>query len=141
MDRLGAAFGSGFCLRFSSDERDLNAGVGQISGQVVDMALETAMPVQRIHRPRDDGNAQRWTHFARLSTRSQIEPLDALRCRGGVEQFVGPRHRRRAEPASQAFVVSEPADVVREILGACSTGGPSPGRRRYRACRPYSSRR
>ena len=67
---MGGAFGSGFSLRFSSDERDLNAGVGQISGQIVYMALETAMSVQRIHRPRDDGNAERLSHFARLSTRS-----------------------------------------------------------------------
>jgi hypothetical protein len=55
---MGGAFGSGFSLRFSSDERDLNAGVGQISGQIVHMALEAAMSVQRIHRPRDDGNAE-----------------------------------------------------------------------------------
>ncbi len=40
------------------------------------MALETAMSVQRIHRPRDDGNAERLTSLRAPLDEILIEPLD-----------------------------------------------------------------
>ena len=42
---------------------------GKVADEIVDAALEPAQPMQRIHRPRDDGNAERPGHrFAPVSS-------------------------------------------------------------------------
>ncbi len=50
-------------LRRARDERGLDAGVGEVAHEIVDVALEPAQAVQREHRSGDDGDAERGFHL------------------------------------------------------------------------------
>ena len=50
-------------LRRAGDERRLDAGVGEVAHEVVDVPLEAAEAVQREHGSGDDGDAERGFHL------------------------------------------------------------------------------
>jgi hypothetical protein len=54
VDRVGAWLRG----RTSRNQRDLDAGVSEISHEIVDVTFQTAVPVKRKHRTRDDGDAE-----------------------------------------------------------------------------------
>ena len=49
-------------LRRAGDERRLDAGVGEVAHEIVDVPLEPAEAMQREHRSSDDGDAERGLH-------------------------------------------------------------------------------
>jgi hypothetical protein len=59
MDRIGVVRR----FRRARDERGLDARVGEVAHEIVDVALEPAKAVQREHRSGDDGDAERGFHL------------------------------------------------------------------------------
>ncbi len=127
------ASGSCVVLRRASDERRIDAGIGKIAHEVVDVALEPAEAVQREHGSGDDGDAEhgsdhgicegfyRFAIFLELST-LEIQRFDSLHDRSGIERRLDVARSFGPQPSAQCLVVCKPADVVGQAATVSPTG-------------------